>query len=199
MRLTKLTNPQTLPISLEAVKTHLRIELDESGYDADLTDLIRVAAEWIEAETHLTLVSTQLRATWDCFVADVIKLPMWPISTVDSVTYIDTAGASQTLSTSLYRTSLVQCPATIQPAISTDWPETLVDGINTVSVNVTAGYGVAAVQPHLVRHLLKLLVGHWFKNREAVLVGSISKEIELAVESLKNLTRVNEFVEFLEQ
>ena len=199
MRLTKLTNPQTLPVSLDAIKHHVAIDLSESGYDPLLTDLIRSAAEWVESETHVTLIATQLRAVWPEPPAEVVKLPAWPVSAVESITYLDTAGASQTLSAANYRTELVQCPATVRPGISLDWPDTLVDSIVGFTVNMTAGYASAAVVPHAFRHLIKLLVGHWFKHREGVLVGATSKEIELAVESLRNITRVNEFEEFLVQ
>ncbi len=199
MRLTKITNPQTLPVGLDAIKNHIRIDLSESGYDPDLTDLTRTAAEWVEAETHVTLISTQLRAVWDYPPADIVKLPAWPVSAVDSITYLDLDGASQTLATANYRTSLVQCPATIRPGIDLDWPDTLVDGLDGFTVNMTAGYASASLVPHAFRHLIKLMVGHWFVNREAVLTGTVSKPIELAVESLKNITRVNEFEEFLVQ
>ena len=200
MRLTSLTSPTTLPISLVSIKDHLRIERDESFYDSDLTELIYAARDYIQEETHLTIINTQFSATWDCWPAEKVHIPAWPIVSVDSITYTDVDGNAQTLSTSLYRTSLVQVPAYVIPAISDDWPDLLLDAIDAVNVNFTAGYGTAATDvPYMVRHLFKLLVGHWFKNREAVLTGTVSKQIELAFESLKNIARVNEFEEFLQQ
>jgi hypothetical protein len=38
--------------------------------------------------------------------------------------------------------------------------------------------------PAPLRQALHLLVGHWNANREGVLVGLISKEIEFSVEAL---------------
>ncbi|WP_145502061.1 head-tail connector protein [Yersinia similis] len=35
-----------------------------------------------------------------------------------------------------------------------------------------------------------LLIGHWYTNREAVLVGTISKQLELTVESLLQPHRI---------
>jgi uncharacterized phiE125 gp8 family phage protein len=199
LRLTKLTNPTTLPISLNDVKDHIRVERDESSYDEDLTELIYAAQEYIEDETHLTLITTQLRATWDMWPAVRIKVPGWPVSAIDSITYTDVDGNAQTLSDSLYRTSLVQCPATVIPAIDQDWPDLQVDAIDAVNINFTAGYGTAATdQPYMIRHLLKLLVGHWFKHREAV-GSSMSHEVELAFRSLRNQTWVGEFEEYLIQ
>jgi hypothetical protein len=38
--------------------------------------------------------------------------------------------------------------------------------------------------PAAVRHACLMLVGFWYENRSTVLVGSISKQLEFAVESL---------------
>lgn len=200
MKITKLTNPTTLPTTLNAIRDHLRIEHDEPAYNDELTSLIYTARDYVESETHLTLITTQLRATWDCWPAEIIKIPGWPVSSLDSITYTDTDGTEQTLSSLLYRTNLVQCPATVQPAIDQDWPDLQTDAIQAVNVNFTAGYGSAATDvPYMVQHLIKLLVGHWFHNREAVLTGTIAKPLELAFASLRDELRVNEFQTFLTQ
>jgi hypothetical protein len=38
--------------------------------------------------------------------------------------------------------------------------------------------------PASIRHACLMLVGHWYESRSTVLVGSISKPLEFAVESL---------------
>ena len=196
MRVTKLTDPTTLPVSLSDVKDHLRIEQDEIDLDNDLTELLRAASAYVEAEIHATLITTQFMAVWDCFPADAIKIPGWPVASIDSITYTDTDGATTTLSSSLYRTKLVQTPAMIIPAISEDWPDTLADSVDAVTVTFTAGYGAAATDvPYMIRAMIKLLVAHWFKNREAV--GKSNVTIKLAFDALRNQLRVNEWERFL--
>lgn len=70
------------------------------------------------------------------------------------------------------------------------WPSTTLRTMNPVQVTYVAGYGLAAsVPPHLVQ-LIKLLVSHWYENREPVVVGSITASIPLAVDSLIWLNRV---------
>jgi uncharacterized phiE125 gp8 family phage protein len=175
----------------------LRIEREETEYNDDLTALINAAAGYVEAETHVTLIETELRATWDTWPGTIIKIPGWPVSTLDSVTYTDADGNQQTVSTT--RTNLVQCPATVQPALNEYWPNLQADAINAVNVNFTAGYGTAATDmPPMVRHLLKLLVAHWFKHREAVSMN-LTYEVSIAMDALKKLVWVNEFEEFLVQ
>ncbi len=199
MRLTKLTTPTTLAISLADVKDHLRIERDESGYDDDLTELIYTAMEFVEAETHLTLINTQFTAVWDDFPGDKMKIPGFPIVTVDSIAYTDTDGNSATWASSKYRTSLVQTPCTVQPAIGEDYPDVQVDAIDAVALTFTAGYGTAATdQTRTVRHLLKLIISHWFKERESV--GTVpTHRVRMAFDSLKHHARVNEWEGFLVQ
>jgi hypothetical protein len=38
--------------------------------------------------------------------------------------------------------------------------------------------------PAAIRHAILMLVAYWYDNRSTVLVGSISKQLEFAVESL---------------
>jgi uncharacterized phiE125 gp8 family phage protein len=198
VRLTKVTDPTTLPVARADVKDHLRIEQDEIDYDSDLDELIYAAGKYVEDSIHHTLITTQYTAKWDCFPGDILKIPGWPIASVDSIQYKDVDGATQTLSSSLYRTELVQCPATIRPAIDEDWPDTEADAIDAVTVTFTAGHGSAASDvPYQIRSMIKLLVAHWFKHREAV--GSSNTKIKLAFDALRNHMRVNEWEEFLKQ
>jgi len=195
MRVTQLTFPSALPIRLQDVKTHCRIEQEETVFDDDLSDLIRTATEWVEETCHLKLITTSVRADWDCFPDYWIRLPLWPVSSITTVAYTDTGGSSATVTS--YQTDLTQAPARICPAINATWPATQADKVAAVRVTFNAGYGAdASYVPHKVKHLLKLLVGHWFLHREAVTTGT-TKEIELAAESLATLCRVNEFVEFI--
>jgi uncharacterized phiE125 gp8 family phage protein len=191
MKITKLTNPTTLPVTLASIKDHLRIETVETVYDNDLTELIRTASEWVEANCHITLITKSIACYFDKF-DEVVKLPVYPVSAVSSVTYYDESGTSQTLIG--YQVDLLDIPAKLYPAIGGQWPETEEGRINGIVVTVTAGYGAADTNvPNLARHLMKLLVGHWFKNREAVLTGVVSKEIEFAANELQKMVRVNEF------
>ena len=64
-----------------------------------------------------------------------------------------------------------------------------------LTLNATAGTqtGVAYQTndvPENIIQAMKLLIGHWHESREAVLTGSISKEIEFAVKALLWLDRL---------
>ena len=198
MLITKQTTPTTLPLALNDLKDHLRIERDELDYDDDLTILIRQAAEYIESDCHVTLINTQYTAVWDDWPADRLCVPAWPLQTIDSIAYVDGDGDSQTWSSSLYRTSLVQVPGYILPEINQDWPDLQADAIDAVTVTFTAGYGTAATDiPWQIQGMIKLLVAHWFKHREAI--GDANVPYKKAYDSMRDHVRVNEWTTFLER
>lgn len=44
--------------------------------------------------------------------------------------------------------------------------------------------------PEVIQQAMLLLIGHWYENREAVLMGMVSKEVEYSVKSLLSLDKV---------
>jgi uncharacterized phiE125 gp8 family phage protein len=193
-----------MAISVADCKKHLQIEAVETYYDSDIEAYIRTAQEYVEEWTNITLFQTTITAKWNRFPespVEPLRLPAWPVSDVTSISYRNTDGTSVNLSkTTDVQLSLQSVPSFVQPLPNAEWPETQVDRVDAVTIVFVAGYGTtSATVPHRIRQAIKLLVGHWFKNREAVLTGTISKEIELAVHSLLNQIRVNEFTEFERQ
>jgi uncharacterized phiE125 gp8 family phage protein len=202
MKTIKITTPTNPVITLNAIKDHLRIERDETEFDADLQDITTAAIDMVESETNTTLLTTTFAGYWDHWpiVGTPLKIPGNPVTAVNSVTYTDTAGNSVVWDPADYQFSTTRTPAIITPAPGTTYPALLADSLDSVSVEFVAGYGTTSDDvPELFKHLIKLLVGHWFRNREAVLVGSISKRIELAFMSIRNQVWENEFTEFARQ
>ncbi len=52
------------------------------------------------------------------------------------------------------------------------------------SVQFAAGNENAAAVPETFKQMIRLTVGDWYRNREAVVVGTIAAELPLAVVSL---------------
>ena len=123
------------------------------------------------------------------------KIPAFPITVIGDIDYYDANGDAQV--TSLFQSDITQVPASIYPLPGAEWPETQAERIDAVTIGVSAGYGTtSAAVPELPKHLLRLLVAHWFKNREAVVTGAATKEIEIAADNLMKLVRVNDFESF---
>jgi uncharacterized phiE125 gp8 family phage protein len=141
--LSLVTAPAYEPISLSSVKLWLRV--DQTTEDALIGSLIVAARSWIEQVTRRALITQ----TWDwrlsAFPSDEseLRVPKAPLQSVTSITYLDSAGTSQTWSTSDYDVSTPAGPEAqmgrIQLAYTEDWPSTY-DEINAVTVRFVAGY-----------------------------------------------------------
>lgn len=173
--------PADTPVTLSEAKAHLRVDSNEEN---DLVSrLIGAATRYVEELAEVVLCDQQLRLYLDAFPATgVILIPKGPVTTVASVKHVDANGQLQTISPSIYKADLVSDPARLVPAYGQTWPATRSE-VNAVQVDYLAGVEGIVVDPRAKQAVL-LLVGHWYEHREAVLVGSSSKEVELAVASI---------------
>lgn len=122
-----------------------------------------------------------------------IYLDHCPIQTVDSISYVDTAGVTQTLSSSLYVLDNVSEPSRIVPAYGSTWPGTL-NQINSVTVNYTCGYGAAAAVPQGIKNWMLMRIAAMYENREEVVSGrSITVTPIPFVDAMLDMYRVLEF------
>jgi uncharacterized phiE125 gp8 family phage protein len=184
--LTRQTAPAVEPVTLTEAKAHLRV--DTSDDDAYIGTLITAAREWCEQYLDRTLVNTQYVMRLDAFPHE-IELPRPPMATsgtTTAVTLTYTLGddSTATLSATQYRVDRNSTPGVVRQLRAGSWPANL-DDQNAVTVTWWAGYGASGTSvPAAIRHAIMMLVGFWYENRSTVLVGSISKQLEFAVESL---------------
>ena len=195
MQVKKLTNPAALAVSLNEVKDHLRIERDDTDFDEDLTSLIYAATAYVESETHQTVMETTYEATFECFPEGPMKIPGWPMNSIGSVTYLDELGNEEVVDE--FQSDLTQSPVLIAPLAETMWPKTQEGALRPIKVVFSAGYGTTDLEtPPMLKAMIKLLIAHWFKNREAISNKGVVTTYPLAFEALRDQVRVNEFVPF---
>lgn len=188
------TNPV---VSLAALKKHVAIDAAETYYDDMLTDMEAAAVEYIQSKARLILRNSSYEIFCDRFPErnNPLYIPLWPVRTsVIEISYTDASGASQVYTTA--QKAFTTQPAALYPAVGEDWPDTQEDNRQAVTFSVTTGYANNAAIPAMVKHAIKLLVAHWFRNRETVLVGSISKELEFALSALMVQFRGNYWTSF---
>lgn len=178
-----VTAPASEPVTLAEAKLQCRVTSTDE--DDLLTSLIQVARELVEIHTERALI-TQTRRIWlDRFPMECgqfLEIPFRPIASISSVMYRDTAGDWQTWSTDDYVTDLVSAPARIQPVYGGMYPVTQWQ-MNSVKVQFVCGAASGSV-PAAAKHAMKLLIGHWYENREAI--GKVGGEIDLSYWSLVN-------------
>lgn len=138
-----VTAPTVEPVTLAEAQAHLR--RGPGPDDAEITRLIKAARLQVEADTNRALLTQVWDFQLDCFPQDghPIRLPKPPLITVDSITYLDTAGDSQVWASSQYIVDVVTEPGRVMQLATVFYPTTD-DRLATVTVRFTAGYGAAA-------------------------------------------------------
>jgi uncharacterized phiE125 gp8 family phage protein len=187
MSLSLITPPATEPLTLLEAKLHIKCEIDD---DNDLISTLIVAArEYVETFTHRALI-TQI---WDlglCSFPSYIEIPKAPLQrlpTAPVVTYLDTNGATQTWSATNYTVDAPAGPwarcGFIFANYGVSYPSTR-DIPNAVTVRFYAGYGLTGASvPSSIKAAMKLLIGHWWSNRESVSAVNLT-EVPQSVSAL---------------
>lgn len=148
------------PVSIDDAKEHLRI--DASDEDALIRGYLTAARQVAENYANRVIASQQFRLTLDSFPLQ-IHLPKTPVISVDSFTYVDTNGDSQTLSSgSGYFLSNDDFDPVLKPPYNSSWPDTE-SGFEKVVITFTAGFSAV---PQNVKSAILLIVGDLYNNRE---------------------------------
>jgi uncharacterized phiE125 gp8 family phage protein len=169
----RASQPATEPISLEQARDHLRIVPYGSPLshpdDAYVEGLISAARAWVQEYLGRAIGTQTVELALDSFT-DKIELPLSPVQAVQSVSYVDTNGASQTVAS--FQLNTFKTPAVLRPAYNQSWPSTR-DQENAVTITYTAGYTVGESPdynelPQPVISAMYLIIGHLYENRQEV-------------------------------
>ncbi len=192
MTINILVPPVLEPVTLAEAKAQCRVDIDTD--DTLIAGLIRAAREACEKmdwRAYLTQTIELWLTAWPA--GNQIELPRPPLQSVTKVEYYDTADVKYTLSASTYFVDTVSTPGRVVLKYLEVWPTTLLRGYNAICVTYKAGWSTVVDVPQSIRQAMLLLIGHWYENREAVLVGTISKDLEFSVKTLLGLTAVKRF------
>lgn len=166
------------PISLDDVKIHIRTILGDTTEDESiLRPLISAAREYAEGVTGKSIAKQTIDAYPEAW--GVIHLPRPPVMSVEKITYRTDDAMEHVLDTDRYAVDLIGAKIYIK-----DPPVETLDTGHPIQVTYQAG-GEAI--PMTARQAMLLLIGHWYSNREAVVVGSTASiEVGLTVKTLLN-------------
>jgi len=162
-----VTPPTTEPVTIQEAKAQLHIGASDVSFDAELSAMIAAAREEWERDTSTALITRTLEHRLPRWL-DVVQLTVRPAIAVASMTYIDSNGDTQTVSTSDYYLDGDQVrfkKAFVEPSLE--------DRSEAVRITYTAGYGIDAMQlPQLDRMAIKLSVANRFENRDDMMGGA---------------------------
>lgn len=183
--LTTQSGPNVEPIPTSEAKDHLRV--DSTAEDSLIDGLVSAARSLSEQKTRRAFVQQTLDYQVDDFpdFDGDIRLPRPPLQSVSQVTYTTTDGVVNTVSSSKYVVDSNSEPGRIVLKDGEDWPDDELQVGGAVSVRYIAGYSSNATGvPVQIRQAMKLMIGHWYENREQTVVGNITHEIPLGADAL---------------
>lgn len=189
MALDVVTAATNDPVTLAAAKSHLRIDSDED--DQLILALIETATLMVEQETKRAIS----QRTYD-FTVDhgwpyrngypFIYLPVNPVQSVTSITYINGSSPNPTLSSSLYTVKARNSGSFIVPEYNVTWPDVR-NVPEAVTVRFIAGYATSEIPGPLI-HAIKVLIGYLYEHR-----GDENPEMPRSVEALISPYRITTF------
>lgn len=182
MNFSVVTKPTFDPVTLSEALAHCRV--DNSDDDGLIVGYIMAARQYLEDICGMCFATQTLDATFDSMWPALFQLPRAPAQSITSISYVDTAGATQVLASNQYVAALKRHIAIIAPAYGVTWPEVR-DQTDAITVRYVAGCGNSPSDtPEALRQAILLLVGHWYENREAVVVGTTAVDMPAAVGAL---------------
>lgn len=136
----------TEPVSVTDAKAHLRVTIssDDTLIGKYLLAARRHAESYIRGAIVQQSWDYSIDGRWPFICADGkyrnrIELPLHPVASVTSVSYVDTSGVTQTLSPSLYTVHLDGTVPYIEKAYDATWPDVR-DVPEAIIVRFVAGY-----------------------------------------------------------
>jgi len=166
MRLRLIAASAELPLTLAEAKSQVRETT--SDRDTELTAMLGAAVAQLDGREGL-LGRAMVTQTWelllDAFPCGDIELPLPPLQSVTSISYVDEDGATQTLATSVYGVDTTCEPGVVHLKYDQEWPATR-DERNAVTIRFVCGYGAAAAVPERLKSAMKLHIADLDANRE---------------------------------
>lgn len=183
-----ITAPTSEPVTLAEAKAQCRVDIDTD--DALIGNLITAAREWCELHDW----RVYMPQTWELYLdawpqSQNIEIPKPPLQSVTSFKYTDEDDVEATLDSGQYFVDAVSDPGWLILKSANSWPAVTLRDANGIVIRFVAGYAGASDVPMRVKQAILLLVGHWYENRESVVVGTISKSIEFGVQALLSINR----------
>lgn len=158
---TRTAAPAAEPITLDEAKAALRVDFPDD--DDVIASYITAATEHLDGWAGVLgrcLVTQTWRFDYDGF--DDLALGLAPVQSV-TVSYIDNDGATQTLSTSVYRLIVDDYSPRLELVDGQSWPEVAARS-DAVRVTAVCGYGAAEDVPVAIKISMKKMVREWYDN-----------------------------------
>lgn len=191
--------PTSEPLTLAQAKDHLRLPQDLTDFDSKLNLFIPGARAYLEDSFSLRIMKQQVLLTFSQFPRqDRLRLPVWPIQSVDVFKYIGVDGTAYTLNVGATGGAGVQLlsrlnrkPVELVLPFAAVWPAQILTTADGIQISLTCGYmngksPETLPLPPSIQQAMCLMLAHWWDNGAAVTVGTLmqSKALALGVDEI---------------
>jgi uncharacterized phiE125 gp8 family phage protein len=159
MTRTCIQPPEALPVTLDQIRAHLRI--DGEAQDSYLLELAEAATALVEAESGKLMITQSWRVFLDEWPESaVVELPLAPVRAVSAFTVYGQDDSPLAVAPESWHADLISEPARLAGLASIY----SFRKINGFEIDLLCGYGDTAteVPDQLIRAVL-LAVAHWFE------------------------------------
>jgi uncharacterized phiE125 gp8 family phage protein len=171
-----VTPPTTEPVTIAEAKAQLSIGASDDSHDTELASMIAAAREEWEGDTSIALITRTLEHRLPKFLSTVV-LSVRPAIAISSVTYVDTTGTTQTVSSTNYYLDSDEVrflDTFVKPDVQ--------DRSEAVKITYTAGYGSdSRACPELDRMAIKLSLANRFEDRDMIAASGERRAYEALV------------------
>lgn len=198
-RLRLVTDATSEPILIGEAKQYCRV--DTTDEDDLIRALIVAARRHVEKETGLALKTQTWAAVYDRWPdqqgqgfggpwwdgtrqvpislitsTTTIEIPKRPFQAITHIKLRDAYGNLNTVNASVYFTEISDMRGRVNRVLGQVWPTIILANSGAIEITFTAGFDAApyAGVPDDIKTAVKILVKHWFDNREPVVAGSVS-------------------------
>lgn len=187
-------------LTLEEIKDHLRIEYGETADDVLLKGLRTAAMQRIETITNRKLLTQSWYVYHNEWPSgdnyDHFNIPYPPLQSIPSsgLRYTKSTGGSTTFSSTKWDSDIVSEPGRLVLDYNDEWPTETLHNNNPIRIQFVCGYGTKSSEmPESLKLAMKILIEHWYENREPFLIGQTISAIPETVEALISDYRVHSF------
>ena len=164
--LTRVSAPAASFLTLDEAKR--QVFYTGTAQDTHIQSLVDTAVEMLDGPRGLlgrSIITQQWELKLDSFFSPAIRLPLGPVSAIDSVIYVDENGSTQTLASSVYTLDESHGVHYLALAYNQQWPNTRRQTAS-VTITYTAGYGAASAVPDGVKQLAKYVFAEMYYQRQ---------------------------------
>lgn len=163
MQVRQLQPPSDLPVTLDELKLHCRVDFEDD--DTSLQMMLEAAVSQLDGfagSLGRSIMSQRWALDLPSFPrCGYVDLPLGPVASVEEVSYADTSGDDQVLDAEAYAFHGTSGRLTFLS------PPSTAPGHDAVRIEYTAGWADASAVPANIRAAILLIAADLYEHREA--------------------------------